>query len=99
MLTVVALVLLAADAGSPAPPPSLPACIQVATDARYVPFGYNHLVLLRSGCSKPATCTVSTDVAPQPQAVELPANAAVEVTTFMGSPAQTFTAKVTCKLR
>src|SRR4051794_16203629 len=50
----------AADAG--AAPASLPACVGVATEARYVPYGYNHVVVLKNGCSKPATCNVSTDV-------------------------------------
>ncbi|MDB4935323.1 MAG: hypothetical protein JWP87_2295 [Labilithrix sp.] len=77
---------------------ALPACISVGTDARYVPYGYNHVVLLKNGCSKAATCTVSTDVNPQATTVEVAAAAAVEVLTFTASPAQTFSARVTCKL-
>lgn len=97
MLTLGALVfvLAAADAGAA----SMPACIHVTTDSRYVPYGYNHVVIVRNGCSKPASCSVATDVAPQPQAVEVPASATVEVTTFMGSPQQGFVAKVSCKTR
>lgn len=86
---------LAGDAGAG---PSLPACIAVSTDARWVPYGYNHVVILKSGCSKPATCSVATDVAPQPQSVEVPASSTVEVTTFMASPSQAFTPRVSCKL-
>ena len=76
----------------------LPACISVATEARYVPYGYNHVVLLKNGCSKPATCTVSTNVNPQATAVEVASKANVEVLTFTASPAQTFTANVSCAL-
>ncbi len=85
----------AQDAGAPS---ALPACIAVGTDARYVPYGYNHVVILKSGCSKPATCTVATDVNPQPVTAEVAANTSVEVLTFSGSPAQAFRARVTCKL-
>ena len=95
MLGALLLVLAASDVGAP----SMPACVQVTTDSRYVPYGYNHVVVLRNGCSKPATCSVATDVAPQPQAVEVPKGATVEVTTFMGSPQQGFVAKVSCKMR
>jgi hypothetical protein len=80
------------------PAPSLPACIGVATEARYVPYGYNHIVRLTNGCSKAATCIVSTDVNPQPTSVEVAASAIVDVLTFTASPAQTFHARVTCKL-
>ncbi len=85
---------VAQDAGAPA----LPACVAVGTDARYVPYGYNHIVILKSGCSKPATCIVATDVNPQPTTNEVPAGTTVEVLTFSASPSQTFQARVTCKL-
>jgi len=85
----------AQDAGAPA---ALPACIQVSTDSRYVPYGYNHVVILKSGCSKAATCIVATDVNPQPTSAEVAAGATVEVLTYAASPAQTFHARVTCKL-
>jgi hypothetical protein len=87
----------AEDAG--APPTSLPACMLVTTDARYVPYGYNHVVILKNGCSKAATCSVATDVNPQAQSVEVASGTTAEVLTFSGSPAQTFAAKVSCKLR
>jgi len=84
----------AADAG--APRPALPACVQVQTDSRYVPYGYNHVVIIRNGCSKAVTCSVATDVNPETQRVEVAASSAVEVTTFMGSPSSTFVARVSC---
>ena len=76
----------------------LPACISVATEARYVPYGYNHVVIVKSGCSKAATCSVATNVNPQATAVEVASKATVEVLTFTASPAQTFTALVSCRL-
>jgi len=102
VVTAVAIALCAsstvaradADAGAS----SLPACISVATEARYVPYGYNHIVLLKNGCSKAATCSVSTDVNPQAMSVDVAARTSVEVLTFTASPAQTFQARVTCKL-
>ncbi len=80
------------------PVASLPACIGVGTEARYVPYGYNHIVRLTNGCSKAATCSVSTDVNPQATSVDVAASSAVDVLTFTASPAQTFHARVTCKL-
>jgi hypothetical protein len=85
-----------ADAGAAS---SLPACIGVTKEARYVPYGYNHVVVVRNGCSKAASCTIATDVNPQPTSVDVASGATVEVLTFTGSPAQTFTPRVGCKLR
>ncbi len=85
----------AADAGAP----SVPACIQVQSESRYVPYGYNHIVHLRNGCDRSAVCTVSTDVNPQAQNVEVASASAVDVTTFMGAASQTFVAKVGCVLK
>jgi hypothetical protein len=100
MVAIAALVLtLAADAGAPAPSQALPACVNVTAEARYVPFGYNHVVIVRNGCSKVAACSVATDVNPQPQNVEIKAGETAEVTTFMGSPQQTFSPIVRCQLR
>ena len=96
MVAAAALVFLLAGADAGAA--TLPACLAVTTEARYVPYGYNHIVYLRNGCSKPATCTVSTDVNPQPQTVQVPVNQTVAVTTFMGSPARTFVPRVSCTL-
>lgn len=87
----------AADAGAP-PPSPIPACIAIKTESRYVPYGYNHVVIATSGCTKAASCTVTTDVNPEPVAFQVPAGKTVEVLTFTASPSQTFTAKVACKL-
>jgi hypothetical protein len=81
-----------------APVSVLPACISVTAESRYVPYGYNHVVILRSGCSKAATCSVATNVNPQASSVEVAPKATVEVLTFTASPAQTFTPVVSCRL-
>ncbi|MBX3208490.1 MAG: hypothetical protein KF764_25825 [Labilithrix sp.] len=87
----------AADAGAPAP--ARPACIGVATDARWVPYGYDHVVVLANRCDRAATCAVATDVNPEERSVDVPAGRAVELTTFMASPSATFVARVSCALR
>jgi hypothetical protein len=86
----------ATDAGTSS---ALPACMQVTTDSRWVPYGYNHVVILKNGCSRAATCSVATDVNPERQKVDVAANTSVEVTTFMGSPSSTFNARVSCRLK
>lgn len=86
----------ATDAGAPQ---ALPACMQVTTDARWVPYGYQHVVILKNGCSRPATCSVATDVNPERQSVTVAASGSVEVITFTGSPSSTFQARVSCNLR
>jgi len=56
------------------------------------------IVAIENGCSKPATCKVSTDVNPQVQTTEVPPAQTVEVLTITASPASAFVAKVTCAL-
>lgn len=85
----------AGDAGAAA----LPACVQVTANARYVPYGYNHIVSVKNGCSKVATCSVRTDVNPQAIPVEVAPGVTSEVVTFVASPSQTFTPQVTCTLK
>ena len=101
-LGALALALLAApgraaaqDAGAE---PPVPTCMRVRSEARYVPFGYNHVVVLRNGCSKDATCTIATDVNPAPTTAEVAKGTTQEVVTWSGSPASTFNARVACKL-
>lgn len=95
-LPFVAATATADDAGAA---PALPACVAVNTDSRYVPYGYNHIVIVKNGCSKAATCAVSTDVNPSVQSVDVASSATAEVITFSGSPSQKFVAKVTCRLK
>ncbi len=90
---------IAADAGAPPAPTKIPACVSVKSESRYVPYGYNHVVIVTNGCSKPTTCTVSTDVNPSPSTVDVAAGKSTEVLTWSGSPSQVFTPRVGCVLR
>jgi hypothetical protein len=72
-------------------------CVDVTTDARFASVGYDHIVTLKSGCTKTMKCTVTTNVHPEPIAVELAAGGVESVVTWRGSPAREFTADVTCK--
>ena len=99
-LAVVGAALLAASS-APAASPSgtlVPACVEVHTESRYVPYGYNHIVILTNGCVQTATCIVTTDVNPTPITATVQAGATTEVLTFMASPHPSFVATVACQL-
>jgi hypothetical protein len=72
------------------------ACIGVSAQAIYR-VGYDHIVYLTNRCEGDAVCDVSTDVNPEVAHVAVPVGATIEVLTFRGSPARTFTPKVVCR--
>ena len=79
--------------------PPVATCVKSWGEVRARAYGYDHFVHLVSSCKKTAVCAVSSDVSPdEVQTVSLAAGAATEVATFLGSPASTFTPKVTCTL-
>jgi hypothetical protein len=78
---------------------SADSCIKYWGEARYGALAYNHLVHVANSCSASADCVVSTDVAPDPQRTVVAAKSEVVVTTFLGSPARTFTPRVKCTMR
>jgi hypothetical protein len=80
-----------------AEPAREPPCVAFWPEARYV-IGYDHVVHLYNQCLRDATCSVRTDVNPEPQTVEVPAGEHVQVVTWRGSPASRFTAYVDCTL-
>jgi hypothetical protein len=92
-----ALFLLAVPAITQAD--TTPACIKSRGEARARVLGYDHVVTIENACDKAATCTVTTDVAPDPITTKVDAKKTVELTTFRGSPASTFKPRVSCKLR
>lgn len=98
MALAVGLSATSASAQTAAASSGLPACISVTPYARYIPYGYNHFVILENGCAKAATCTVTTDVSPQPRTVEVAPGAAVDILTYRASPAAVFVAHATCAL-
>jgi hypothetical protein len=79
--------------------PAVPTCISFWGEARYRPFGYDHIVHIKSTCAKSADCVVWTNVNAEKKKVLVPANAKVEVFTFLVSPSREFTPYVECKLR
>ena len=83
-------------------PPAAPAaatCVRYWPEARYRPYGYDHVVHLESQCDAPAQCTVATDVDAQENAVTLAAHASAEVVTRQGSPSREFRPIVSCQLQ
>lgn len=75
-----------------------PECVRVEAIARWGADAYNHFVRVENGCDRRVRCSVSTDVNPDVQSIELAPNQSVEVITFRGSPAREFTPRVTCEL-
>ncbi|HEX4335967.1 MAG TPA: hypothetical protein VH062_08645 [Polyangiaceae bacterium] len=73
------------------------ACVGISSRAVYRAYGYDHIVHLVNRCDDAAACDVSTDVNPEPTHATVPANGEVDVLTFRGSPASTFTPHVTCR--
>jgi hypothetical protein len=78
-------------------PPNPAKCVKVRTSARYVAYGYDHVVELENTCNKAMSCAVSTDANPTPASVDLAIGETKSVLTYRGSPASEFTAQVDCK--
>jgi hypothetical protein len=93
-LTILTLGATAATVRAENPP-----CITWRSQVVLALVGHNHVVVIENGCNKPATCVVSTDVAPDPIQATVPAKQKVELVTFRGSSSSTFKAKVDCTLR
>jgi hypothetical protein len=89
-----------ADAGSDAPSkdPDVPVCMTVSSYVVNSAPGFDHVVRLASECDAPAHCVVSTDVAPDPVEVDVPAHETREVVTFRGAPGPAFQARAKCRL-
>jgi hypothetical protein len=80
------------------PPAAANDCATARPEARYIGYGYYHVVILKNGCSKPVTCEVWTDVDPQPrQTVTVKPGETAEVVTRRGSPAREFKPEKACK--
>ncbi len=96
---IAALTLVGAPevAGADPPPPApVKLCVTTAGEARYRNYGYDHLVRITSSCDVPSECAVTTNVSPGAIKVTVPAGQTVEVLTFRGSPAATFTHQAVC---
>ena len=103
-LFVVALVLLptswgvAEDNKKKEPKATVPACVKWKTEARYRPYGYDHLVHIKNECELTAKCEVSTNVNPEVQKAEIKPREEKTVITYLGSPWRAFEPIIECKL-
>ena len=89
---LLALALPAGAADSPG------TCIRFWGEARYGALGYNHLVHIANSCAAAADCIVSTDVNPEEKQITVAGKSEEIVSTFLGSPARTFTPHVKCAM-
>ena len=74
-------------------------CVDVQSEASFASVGYDHIVTLKNGCKKAMTCTVKTNVNPDPATLDLDPNEQKSVVTWRGSPAREFTPEVSCSER
>jgi hypothetical protein len=72
-------------------------CVDVSSEASFATVGYDHIVTLKSACKKSMSCSVKTDVNPEPAQVDLTPGETKSVTTWRGSPSREFTPSVSCK--
>lgn len=75
-------------------------CAKVQVSARYVGYGYTHVVTLKNTCSQSVECALWTDVDPEPRTtVHVEAGQSAEVVTRRGSPSREVTALKACSFR
>lgn len=75
-------------------------CAEAHASARYVGYGYTHVVTLKNGCPKPVECALWTDVDPEPVTkVQVAPGERVEIVTRRGSPAHAVSAHKSCRFR
>lgn len=88
---------------SPAPAPAVQSaneCARVQASARYVGYGYTHVVTLKNTCAQTVECALWTDVDPEPRTtVQVDAGQTAEVVTRRGSPSREVTAFKACSFR
>ncbi len=75
-----------------------PECVHVRTEVRYGNQGYDHLVFVRNGCDRAASCRVTTNANPSPVTLGVGPGQESSVVTFRGSAAREFTARADCAL-
>ena len=76
--------------------PGLPKCITMTSEARSEGGGYDHVVHLTNQCGAPASCTVSTNVEPNPIWADLPNQQDTVVVTGKGSSETAFRPQAFC---
>jgi hypothetical protein len=96
-LTLALATLAAPSPATTAGAPVVLSCVKYRGEARPWGIGFKHVVILESGCTVTAECSVSTDVNPEPVVVTVPAKESREVVTFLSSPARAFVPSVVCR--
>lgn len=96
--------LLGAPSAFAEPPRAVPGpaaltCVKVQTEASFASVGYDHLVHLTNNCKQAVTCTVTTNVNPEPATAALGVGESKTLITWRGSPAREFTADARCVAR
>jgi hypothetical protein len=76
----------------------LPKCVEVTPQALNRGYGYDHIVEIKNGCDKPATCVVKTTAITDPVERTVAPGQTERVLMQRGSPSGAFAANVTCKL-
>jgi hypothetical protein len=75
-------------------------CAQAQASARYVGYGYTHVVTLKNGCTQAVECALWTNVDETPRStVRAAAGESVELVTRRGSPSRDVVAFKTCSFR
>jgi hypothetical protein len=74
-----------------------PDCIEVTTRTQATGVGYNHLVQVKNGCDSAMHCHVTTSANAKGVHLNVDKGKTKEITTFLSSPASTFTAEAKCQ--
>jgi hypothetical protein len=75
-------------------------CAEVQASARYVGYGYTHVVTLKNACTKAVECALWSDVDPEPRTtVQADPGQTAEVVTRRGSPSRDVTGYKSCRFR
>jgi hypothetical protein len=75
----------------------LPECVSVTTEAAFASVGYDHIVRLKNACKTTVSCSVKTDVNPEPATATLAPGESTSMVTWRGSPAREFKPDVSCE--
>lgn len=73
------------------------ACHSVSGEARFVAYGYNHVVQVTNTCDRALRCLVWTSVDTDPSELLVSPNSTGEAVVRVGSPARAFAAQGVCE--
>lgn len=72
-------------------------CHSVSGEARYLAYGYNHVVTVTNTCDRPLRCLVWTNVDADKKELVVAPKSTGESVVRVGSPAQAFAAQGVCE--